>query len=133
MIKLLEKELLIRCRREDVEMLKELIPECEKEYQAIMKREVVQAELNDDGTPAVQIEYKTKLILNTDLPLRPDEGGECGGVILTTTNERIVCNNTLKSRLDLCFEELLPHIRRLLFPHSVKPEAPSEIEAESEK
>ena len=40
MIKLLEKELNIRCRREDVGLLKQLIPECEKEYQAIMKREV---------------------------------------------------------------------------------------------
>ena len=40
MIKLLEKELVVRCRREDVRLLKELIPECEQEYQAIMKKEV---------------------------------------------------------------------------------------------
>jgi V-type H+-transporting ATPase subunit E len=40
MIKLLEKELIVRCRREDVRLLKDLIPECEKEYEAIMKKEV---------------------------------------------------------------------------------------------
>jgi V-type H+-transporting ATPase subunit E len=52
MIKLLEKELLIRCRHEDIPLLRELIPECEEEYQEIMKREVEQATLNEDGTPA---------------------------------------------------------------------------------
>lgn len=95
MIKLLEKELNVRCRREDLGLLKQLIPECEQEYQEIMSREVEQAEFNEDGTPATKVEYKTKLILNEDLPLRSEEGGDCGGVILTTTNERIVCNNTL--------------------------------------
>ena len=60
-----------------------------------MKREVEQPQFNEDGTVATQVEYKTKLILNEDLPLRAEEGGDCGGVILTTTNERIVCNNTL--------------------------------------
>lgn len=122
MIKLLEKELVVRCRKEDVNLLKALIPECEQEYEAIMKKEVQVADFNEDGSPAAQVDYKTRLILNQDTPLRPEEGGECGGVILSTTNDRIVCNNTLKSRLDLCFEELLPHIRSLLFPHSIKKE-----------
>lgn len=61
-------------------------------------------------------DYKTKLNLNETEFLTPDQGGECGGVVLYSLDKRIVCNNTLKSRLDLCFEELLPHIRRVLFP-----------------
>lgn len=61
-------------------------------------------------------EYKTTLTLLDQENLTAEEGGECGGVILYTKNRRIVCANTLKSRLELCFEELLPHIRRLLFP-----------------
>ena len=32
MIKLLENELLLKSRREDVQLVKELIPECEREY-----------------------------------------------------------------------------------------------------
>ena len=40
MIKLIQEELLVRCRKEDVALLKSLIPECEQEYTAIMKREV---------------------------------------------------------------------------------------------
>lgn len=62
------------------------------------------------------IEYKTILTLLEAEKLTAEEGGECGGVVLYTKNRKIVCANTLKSRLDLCFEELLPHIRRMLFP-----------------
>ena len=106
MIKLLEPELLLKCRKEDQDLVKSLIPECEKEYVEIMQREASENEL----------EFKTKLKLLEGEYLTPEEGGECGGVVIYTTNRKIVCPNTIKSRLDLCFEELLPHIRRLLFP-----------------
>lgn len=72
-------------------------------------------------------EYRTKLTLVDDY-LTQEEGGDCGGVVLTSRDKRIVCNNTLKSRLDLCFEELLPQIRKVLFP--IKEE---EIEKSAEK
>lgn len=62
------------------------------------------------------ITYECSLRLLDGEFLTAEEGGECGGIILTNTNRKIVCINTLKSRLDLCFEELLPHIRKLLFP-----------------
>ncbi len=90
MIKLLEKELCLKCRKEDLNLIKELIPECQKDFEAIMKREVNQP---DDGSQPVH--YQTRLTLNETEFLRPEEGGECGGIILTTTNGRIVCNNTL--------------------------------------
>lgn len=95
-------------------MLKEIIPDCEKQYFEIMKREAS----NESG-----IEYKTKLTLVTTDYLTTEQGGEYGGVVLTSLDKRIVCNNTLKSRLDLCFEELLPHIRNILFPVKVAPAA----------
>lgn len=108
MIKLLEPELLVRCRQEDVKLIKELIPECEKQYEEIMKREA-----HGDKT------YKTKLTLVDGEFLTAAHGGQCGGVVLTSVDKRIVCNNTLQSRLDLCFEELLPQIRAILFPPKV--------------
>lgn len=125
MIKLLEKELLLKCRKEDLNLIKELIPECETEFAAIMKREVNQPSSEEGGAHHHHIHYETKLTLKEDEFLKPEEGGECGGIILTNTNGRIVCNNTLKSRLDLCFEELLPHIRQLLFPVP-EPEVPAD-------
>lgn len=84
-------------------MVISILPECEKEFSEIMLKETNE-------------EYKTKLTLNQEEFLTQEQGGECGGVVMYTTDKRIVCNNTLKSRLDLCFEELLPHIRRILFP-----------------
>lgn len=78
-------------------MVKELIPECEQEFKDIMEKEA-------NG----EVEYKCKLTLLENEFMTADQGGECGGVILYSVNRKIVCNNTLKSRLDLCFEELLP-------------------------
>ena len=104
MVKLLEPELLLKCRKEDQELVKSLISECENEFHELMAKE------------APEGEYKTKLKLLEGEYLTPEEGGECGGVIMFNSNRKIVCTNTLKSRLDLCFEELLPHIRKLLFP-----------------
>ena len=40
---------------------------------------------------------------------------ELGGVILYCKDYRIVLDNTLKSRLDLCFSESTPDIRHQLF------------------
>jgi V-type H+-transporting ATPase subunit E len=103
MIKLLEKELYLKCRKEDVQLVQSILQECEKEYSEIMMKETNE-------------EYKTKLTLVDGEYLTAEHGGECGGIVMFTTDKRIVCKNTLKSRLDLCFEELLPHIRKILFP-----------------
>lgn len=106
MIKLLEPELLLKCRKEDQDLVRGLLSECETEFKEIMTREAGESDLT----------YSTKLKLMDADFMTPEEGGECGGIVLYTLNRRIVCYNTLKSRLDLCFEELLPHIRKLLFP-----------------
>jgi len=118
MIKLLEPVLIVIVRKEDLGLMRELVPECEREYEAIMKREA-----------GGDKEYKTELRVNSESFLTAEQGGECGGVVLTSLDRRIVCNNTLKSRLDLCFEELLPQIRAQLFPSkvpAVSPEPPKE-------
>ena len=115
MIKLLEKELLLKCKRDDLQLIRELIPECEHEFEEIMAREVNQNEGDE-----VKVEYKTKLILVDTEFLNADASGKCGGVVLTSLDKRIVCDNTLESRLNLCFEELLPQIRKTLFPQPEK-------------
>jgi V-type H+-transporting ATPase subunit E len=106
MIKLLENEVLIKARKEDQELVRSLIPECEAEFKEIMLKEAGEAD----------IEYHSTLRLIEGEYLSQEEGGDCGGIVLYNTNRKIVCPNTLKSRLDLCFEELLPHIRKILFP-----------------
>jgi hypothetical protein len=51
MIKLLEPELMLKCRKDDVKLVTELMKDCENEYVEIMKKETDE-------------DYKTKLILN---------------------------------------------------------------------
>lgn len=106
MIKLLESEVLLKVRKEDHELVKSLIPECQQEFKDIMAKEAGESDVT----------YSTTLRLLEGEYLTPEEGGECGGVVMMNLNRKIVCYNTIKSRLDLCFEELLPHIRKLLFP-----------------
>jgi vacuolar-type H+-ATPase subunit E/Vma4 len=52
----------------------------------------------------------------TDKFFSLEDDGDCGGVILFSANRKIKCINTINSRLMLCFEEILPDIRRILFP-----------------
>jgi V-type H+-transporting ATPase subunit E len=39
-----------------------------------------------------------------------------GGVKLTALGGKIVCDNTMSSRLALVYSELMPSIREILFP-----------------
>jgi vacuolar-type H+-ATPase subunit E/Vma4 len=39
-----------------------------------------------------------------------------GGLFLRSNDGVIVCDNSLDSRVSLCFEQLLPLIREFLFP-----------------
>lgn len=95
MIKLLEDEVFLKIKKEDVNLVKSLLPECENEYAEILLRETKTA-------------YKTKLHIIEDSYLNDMEGGECGGVVLFNKSRKVTCLNSLKGRLDLCFEELLP-------------------------
>ena len=103
MIKLLEPEVHLQVREQDVDLAKSMIKECENMFKEFMLKETKR-------------DYVTKLFVYEDRHLTNEKGGECGGVILTNTDRRIVCINTIESRLSQCFEELLPEIRRLLFP-----------------
>ena len=61
-------------------------------------------------------EFTCELTILENEFLTAEEGGQCGGIVMCNENKRIVCSNTLKERLDLVFEELLPVIRKELFP-----------------
>ena len=61
-------------------------------------------------------EYATELTVLEDSFLSEERDMGCGGVVLYTADSRIVCPNTLCNRLDLVYEEMLPDIRKYLFP-----------------
>ena len=81
-----------------------MLAECESRYSRVMQEETGR-------------EYSTRLSVNTEHFLTDAEGGSCGGVFLTALNGKIVCPNTLIDRLNLCFEQELPQIRKGLFPN----------------
>lgn len=102
LIKIEETEVTVYCRGEDVATVTKVVPEAVKEYVDIIKREA-------------GVTLKPVVKVNEDRSR--DLGEEThGGVLLTALEGKIKCDNTMASRLNLVYEELLPSIRAILFP-----------------
>ena len=94
--------MLIKCRREDSSDIESILGEIEEAYSTFMKEKTDR-------------DYECKLkVYEEHFGDERDKG--CGGIILYTDDSRIVVPNMLINRLDLGFEEMLPLIRRELFP-----------------
>jgi len=102
LIKIEENDTMIYCRKEDAATVKKVLPEAVKEYVEIMKRES-------------SVTLKPNVTMNTDADKDLAESSH-GGILMTALNGKIVCDNTMNSRLTLVYEELLPSIRAILFP-----------------
>ena len=104
LIKIEENDTVIYCRKEDAATVKKVLPEAVKEYVSIMKRE-------SGVTLAPNVTMNTEA--DKDLA-----DSTHGGILMTALNGKIVCDNTMSSRLTLVYEELLPSIRAILFPET---------------
>jgi V-type H+-transporting ATPase subunit E len=96
MIKLLEPSLKILCREEDESDIQGFLADLSNEYHEYMLEKTERDE------------YECTLEVFSGEYLTDDKDMGCGGVILYTENQRIVCPNTLYNRLNLAFEEMLP-------------------------
>ena len=108
----MEADVVIRCRKSDVELVKGLLEGTGKEYTDKLKNEVPKLKGRDIKCRLAVDEKEYLPELNTK------ESGlaSClGGVELRAQRDRIVCNNTLDARLELCYQEALPEIRSILF------------------
>jgi V-type H+-transporting ATPase subunit E len=102
LIKIEENELTIYCRAGDVKTVKSVLPAALKEYTALMKTKT-------------KLDLIPKITHNSDSTKHlPDSCG--GGIVLTALDGRLICDNTLESRLKICTQELEPATRQLLFP-----------------
>ena len=90
-------------------MVKEILNECQQQFKDIIFRDV---------TVNSEITYSTKLKQAQTEFMWAEQ---YGGIVLKSMDKRIVYNDKLKFHLDLCFEEFLPNIRRLLFPMKKTP------------
>uniref|UniRef100_A0A6U3AV50 V-type proton ATPase subunit E n=1 Tax=Entomoneis paludosa TaxID=265537 RepID=A0A6U3AV50_9STRA len=102
LIKIEENSCVVYCRAEDKATVEKVLPAAITEYVEIIKRES-------------SVTLKPTVTLNTDESKNLPEKS-CGGVLLTALNGKLVCDNTMTSRLELVYEELLPSIRAILFP-----------------
>ncbi|XP_037538710.1 V-type proton ATPase subunit E 1a [Nematolebias whitei] len=91
--KLLESQVTIRCRQQDVEM--------------------VQAAVNKN-IPIYQEAVKIKITVKID-PDRFLPSNICGGIEMYNDNGKIKVSNTLESRLELMAQQMMPEIRMTLF------------------
>jgi V-type H+-transporting ATPase subunit E len=104
LIKIEEMDVVVFCRPEDKPIVKKILAAAVQEYVDILKRE--------SG-----ITLAPNVVLNED-PAKDLGDKTYGGVLLTACQNKIVCDNTMSSRLKLVYDDLLPSIRAILFPES---------------
>jgi len=112
LIKLMEPEVGVRCRKSDEQVVQSVIDEAVDEYKAMMQKEV-------KFFQGKQIPCRVFIDTARYLPEYSDQEGQdscMGGIVLHAKKGRIVCSNTLDDRLDLCYGEAIPEIRTTLFP-----------------
>eukprot|EP01083_Nonionella_stella_P039665 107870_1 len=109
LIRLREGSVVIRCRKEDVSVVSSVLADASKEYSDVMRRQV-------GG------EWKSELVVDQAKYLSPGKalagtGLSCsGGVMLFGHRGRIMLDQTLDQRLNLCLGQLKPLIREIMFP-----------------
>lgn len=97
---LLEPEVSILCRKEDVPLVKSVLDEVQKRYSAEIKS-------HTGG-----VSKTVKLVIDESRPLV----NKIGGVVVQAQGGSIRVDNTLDTRLDLLVEKDKPAIRKILFP-----------------
>lgn len=107
LVRLLEKDVVVQCRKVDEEVIEKVIPEAVKEFNQYM-RGVMPEKITKD------IEVNLKVMKNKYLSTSESR---LGGVVLLCHGNHIVFKNTVESRLDLCFADSKPDIREKLFPN----------------
>jgi len=112
---LLEKEVTIQCRKEDLALVEQELPKAMEMFQSNMEK-------NCNGIKPTCVATLDKENFLAAAPKEGQSGASCaGGVVLSAREGQIVCRNTLDQRLDLAFNALKPNIRGALFGERAKP------------
>lgn len=103
LLRLKEPAVILRCRKEDRELVESVLDSAKNEY----------ADKANIYPPEIMVDR------NVYLPPAPSHyeahGLSCsGGVVLASRDGKIVCENTLDARLEVVFRKKLPEIRRSL-------------------
>jgi len=105
---IMEEDVVIQCRKEDVDIVDAELKAAQQEYEKLVKREV-----------GIQPRIQLSRMQDNFLPPAPSSGnkGACcrGGVVLHACRGKIRLSNTLESRLDQAFSLQKPVVRTTLF------------------
>jgi V-type H+-transporting ATPase subunit E len=125
LIKLMEPEVHIRCRRSDLKVVQGAIVSAIDEYQQLMKAEV--KSLRGKTIPINIIVDEVKFL--PEFNERSDNPTDSclGGIVMHARKGRIVCSNTLDERLTLIQQEAIPQIRNQLFPCLIREPKPDTL------
>jgi len=105
-IKIDEPQAFVLCREVDHALVQSFIPKVCQEYKKLTGKDL-------------------KLTIDTNNRLNPpriegnDQPACAGGIMLSTAEGRIICNNTLEQRLSMTYDQLLPNIRIMMFGPSI--------------
>jgi len=115
-----DAEVEVRCRACDKQLVQELIPEAVERFKDLYKK--LSEEDNKKKGAAFTLDFENDPVLKVKVTISSDTlpDSALGGVILTSYNGRIVCSNTIESRLAIASEKCLPAIRKVLFPVPIR-------------
>eukprot|EP00106_Octopus_bimaculoides_P016280 XP_014783722.1 PREDICTED: V-type proton ATPase subunit E-like [Octopus bimaculoides] len=97
LFQLLETNVIIKCREQDVNLVKEVLPQCQENFKAATSKDV-------------------KVTISTDSFLASSVSG---GVEVFAQQGKIKVINTLDKRLELISQQMLPQQREILFGKNV--------------
>lgn len=100
-IKLLEKDVNIICKREDVDLVKSVVEDAKNEFTSTMHEQTVKYKNLEVNTTVDEKFYLPDYII--------------GGVMMTAMRSKIRVDNTIDKRLELLRQSAIPEIRKLLF------------------
>ena len=110
LIKIEEPDIVVRCRKVDLELVRSIIPEVREKYIKMMKDEcgetvAVSVTLNEDESKMLPPPPNGTPMISCS-----------GGIIMEGHSGRLVLDNTFDKRLEVCFHDLKPVTRECLFP-----------------
>lgn len=104
LLRLKEPSVLLRCRKEDLQLVEDVLDSASQEY----------AEKAKVHVPEIIVD-KSVYLPPAPSHHNPHDLHCSGGVVLASHDGKIVFENTLDARLDVVFRNKLPEIRRQLF------------------
>jgi V-type H+-transporting ATPase subunit E len=106
LIKLMEAGVHIRCRRSDLNCVKDVVGRAAEEYKQLMKAEV--KSLKGKDVPITIVVDDQKFLPEFNEKSDNPADSCLGGVVMHARKGRIVCSNTLDERLTLIQQEAIP-------------------------